>query len=42
MPIALPLPVRLTLLVALGAALGSLINLAVYRLAWHRRAISPW
>lgn len=42
MPIALPMPIRLTLLAALGAVLGSLINLAVYRLAWCKRAISPW
>lgn len=26
----------------LGASLGSLANLAVYRLAWHARSISPW
>lgn len=34
----------LILLIAfvLGVCLGSLLNLGVYRLAWHPRAISPW
>ena len=36
-----PIELRLTVLGILGAFLGSVINLAVYRLAWHRRRISP-
>lgn len=44
MPVILAAPweVRLVVLGVLGAVLGSLINLGVYRLAWNRRAISPW
>lgn len=34
--------VRLLAIFILGAILGSLVNLAVYRLAWQRRAIGPW
>jgi prepilin signal peptidase PulO-like enzyme (type II secretory pathway) len=37
-----PVEVRLTLLGLLGATLGSLVNLGVYRLAWNQRSISPW
>jgi prepilin signal peptidase PulO-like enzyme (type II secretory pathway) len=33
---------KLLLLFAFGACAGSLVNLGVYRLAWRRRAISPW
>lgn len=29
-------------LAILGASIGSLVNLAVYRLAWHQRSYSPW
>jgi len=29
-------------LAILGAAIGSVVNLAVYRLAWHQRSYSPW
>ena len=39
---AIALPVQLGLLFGLGALLGSLLNLAIYRLAWHRRSYSPW
>ncbi len=35
-------PLLLVPLAVLGAALGSVVNLAVYRLAWHRRSYSPW
>ena len=37
-----PLEVRLAVLFLLGACLGGAVNLAIYRLAWHPRAISPW
>src|SRR5262249_20851778 len=40
--LAIPLGVRLALLFVLGAFAGGLINLAVYRLAWRQRSISPW
>jgi len=40
--LAIPLAFRLAGLFAVGALLGSLANLAIYRLAWLRRAISPW
>jgi prepilin signal peptidase PulO-like enzyme (type II secretory pathway) len=36
------LELRLAVLAIVGAALGSLVNLAVYRLAWHQRSLSPW
>ena len=29
-------------LAIIGAAVGSIVNLAVYRLAWHQRSYSPW
>ena len=29
-------------LAIVGACVGSIINLAVYRLAWHQRSYSPW
>jgi prepilin signal peptidase PulO-like enzyme (type II secretory pathway) len=38
----IPLPIRLLLLFLAGVCAGSLINWAVYTLAWNRRAISPW
>lgn len=38
----IPMPVRLALLFVLGTFVGSLANLGIYRLAWHRRSISPW
>ena len=34
--------VRLAALFVVGACVGSLVNLGVYRLGWRRRAISPW
>jgi len=40
--LAIPLELRLVFLFVLGALLGSLANLAAYRLAWHARSISPW
>jgi leader peptidase (prepilin peptidase) / N-methyltransferase len=40
--LAIPLPARLALLFALGAAVAGFINLGVYRLAWRQRLISPW
>ena len=40
--LAIPLELRLVFLFVLGALLGSLANLAAYRLAWGARAISPW
>jgi prepilin signal peptidase PulO-like enzyme (type II secretory pathway) len=33
---------RLTLLFVVGACLGSLVNWAIYSLAWNARPISPW
>ncbi len=39
---ALPLSIRLALVAGVGAVLGALVNWATYRLAWHRREISPW
>ena len=40
--LAIPLELRLIFLFVLGTFLGSLANLAAYRLAWHARRISPW
>jgi len=40
--IAIPLPLRLAALFAIGTCLGSLVNWAIYRLAWNPRDISPW
>jgi len=39
---ALPLPIRMLFVFLGGLALGSLINWAIYRLAWNPREISPW
>ncbi len=39
---ALPLPIRLLAVFLGGLVLGSLVNWAIYRLAWNRREISPW
>ena len=33
---------RLALLAVLGMVVGGFVNLAIYRLAWFPRAISPW
>jgi prepilin signal peptidase PulO-like enzyme (type II secretory pathway) len=38
----IPLPLRLAGVFVLGAFLGSLVNWAIYSLAWNPRAISPW
>ncbi|GAB6186303.1 prepilin peptidase [Thermopirellula anaerolimosa] len=38
----LPFPVRAGLLFVLGAALGAVVNWAVYALAWTPRPFSPW
>lgn len=40
--LGLPIEVRLAGLFALGALVASGLNLAIYRLAWHPRLISPW
>lgn len=40
--LATPLELRLLVLFVCGAALGSLLNLAIYRLSWEPRWISPW
>jgi leader peptidase (prepilin peptidase)/N-methyltransferase len=40
--LAIPFELRLGILFVLGAALGGWLNLAIYRLAWNPRAISPW
>ena len=40
--LAIPMEIRLLLLFAAGMILGSAINLAVYRLAWNPRPVSPW
>jgi leader peptidase (prepilin peptidase)/N-methyltransferase len=40
--LAIPLEVRLALVFLIGLALGSLVNLGAYRLAYQRRLISPW
>ena len=37
-----PLEVRLAILFVIGAAVGSLVNWAVYALAYHPRAVGPW
>ena len=39
---AQPLSVRLLAICLAGMVLGSLVNWAIYRLAWNRREISPW
>lgn len=38
----LPLAVRLIIVYLVGSALGSLVNWAIYSLAWNPRPISPW
>jgi prepilin signal peptidase PulO-like enzyme (type II secretory pathway) len=40
--VAAPLELRLAALFALGVAIGSGINWAIYALAWFSRPISPW
>lgn len=38
----LPLAVRLVIVYLVGSALGSIVNWAIYSLAWNPRPISPW
>jgi prepilin signal peptidase PulO-like enzyme (type II secretory pathway) len=38
----IPPPLRLTIVFIIGACLGSLVNWAIYALAWQPRFISPW
>lgn len=38
----IPIEARLAVLFAVGAALGSLVNWAIYSLAWSPRPFSPW
>ncbi|MEX0613643.1 MAG: prepilin peptidase, partial [Pirellulales bacterium] len=38
----IPLFVRLAIVFAIGACLGSFVNWAIYALAWRPRPISPW
>jgi leader peptidase (prepilin peptidase) / N-methyltransferase len=38
----IPLVLRLVAMFAVGACLGSLVNWAIYSLAWNWRSISPW
>ena len=40
--LAIPLELRMAALLVLGAALGSWLNLGIYRLAYQPRSISPW
>ncbi len=40
--LAIPIEVRLAILFVLGCCFGSLINLGIYRLAWHQKSLSPW
>src|SRR4051794_3662076 len=37
-----PLTARLLVIFLGGACLGSLVNWAIYTLAWNQRPISPW
>lgn len=40
--LSIPFEVRLIAVFAIGACVGSAANLAIYRLAWFPRSISPW
>lgn len=40
--LSIPVAGRFVLFFVVGVCLGSLANLAIYQLAWHRRAFSPW
>ncbi len=42
MIVGIPFEWRLAGLFVIGATLASVLNLAVYRLAWDKRLISPW
>ena len=39
---AVPIELRLVGMFVVGACAGGLVNLGIYRLAWHARPISPW
>jgi prepilin signal peptidase PulO-like enzyme (type II secretory pathway) len=38
----IPIELRLALVILIGACLGTLVNWAIYALAWHPRPVSPW
>ena len=40
--LSIPIEVRLGVIFVLGTFIGSVANLAIYRLAWFPRPISPW
>lgn len=40
--VAVPLPVRLALLFAIGLVAGRLVNRGIYQLAWTKRRLGPW
>ena len=40
--LAIPIEIRLAAVFVVGLLLGSMVNLAVYRFAWHARPIGPW
>jgi leader peptidase (prepilin peptidase)/N-methyltransferase len=40
--LTIPLEARLAAIFVAGLALGALVNLGIYSLAWNTRAISPW
>ena len=40
--LSIPMEARLAVLFVLGACIGGAVNLAIYRLAWFPRSISPW
>jgi hypothetical protein len=40
--LSLPMEARLAAAFVLGTCVGGAVNLAIYRLAWHPRPISPW
>jgi len=40
--LSIPMPARLAMLFVLGSCVGSIVNWAIYGLAWYARPISPW
>ena len=40
--LAIPMEIRLPIVFVLGTCLGSVVNLAAYRLAYRPRRIGPW
>jgi prepilin signal peptidase PulO-like enzyme (type II secretory pathway) len=40
--LSIPMEARVAVVFVLGIFLGGAANWAIYRLAWHRRSISPW